>query len=521
MLFSVLPILSLLVHGFDIDEDESTMLQVMGQVKLGSDGQDDGGNVATRSPGDPLRLYSGSQIKVEGPRKRFPTEESKPLGVPLEMAFRFKDLEKQGFVVNDTHAVFPMPRMIQAQFVRKNPVLGSLEFGVANMKWAQFRTEVSPVGSAEKLHILYSKGSWREDSYKYALEDQENQTARADEMPKPSDVRMEKSMSATFLGLITDLSQQIVRAGTDPLDVASLATLSGKPAPERFSKMSKKLQKELSLNDAKITKKMKRVKRNKDAPKGAANNCFHLLDSSGDSSVLPPMTLTSDGSGFAVRLGTLVQNFRGQTTYAPSETFSFTRGGVVFSHDTVANEIWAYHQSSSMFQVVDTDGTHVNPDAAFYLGSLAPRRGALEPDRRTNVPAPWDYNHALWKSFLATPMDYKHLFDATCIEGGSDGKYAKAREAFSSFNVMEMLKARGGDPSVTLAERTRIFWGISEMLAVHSDCLSGWLRSSIDNSHGYGINTGLVMVHMLNEIPPSSLADIIMDPNWNSMELSM
>jgi len=69
MVFSLLPILSLLVSGVEVDEnDESTLLQVVVQVKFGSDGHDDGGSVATRSLGDeaPVELQVDGHSVAQG-----------------------------------------------------------------------------------------------------------------------------------------------------------------------------------------------------------------------------------------------------------------------------------------------------------------------------------------------------------------------------------------------------------------------------------------------------------------------
>ena len=190
----------------------------------------------------------------------------------------------------------------------------------------------------------------------------------------------------------------------------------------------------------------------------------------------------------------------------------------MLSHDTVANELRVYHQSSSLFRAEDIDGTHLDPNPTFYLGSLTPRRGPLEPDARRSIPSPSDEKHALWNSFRALPMDYAHLFDATCVEGGSDNKHLKAKEAYSSLNTMEMVRALG-DPSFPDAEKHRVLLGVSEMFATHSDCSAAWLRSSIRNSHGFGFNGAAVMIHMSTEFLPSQLADIILDPNWNNLDM--
>jgi len=519
MVFSLFPILSMLVCGSEVDEkDESIMLQ----YQLGLQGRDNGRSAAIDSLDDvaPFNLYFDSKTKYESHRKRFPTNEKRSLRAPMEMALRFKDLAKQGIAINGTHAVFPMGRMTQAQFVRKNRPLKTSEFGVANLRWLPNLPSVfkSIVTGAEKLHVLYTEGSWREDSYKYALKDQAEQTARANELPRPSEVRLEKTTKAMMLSIQSGLGMQFVRAATDPFDVASAVNLSGKPAPSSFSRRSKQLQKQLSYYDARITAKAKQVKLNKDTAKGTGNNCFHLQDSTGDSSALPPVALTPDGNGFAVRLDTLVQSFRGETTFAPLESFSFSRGGMVFSHDTVANELLVYHQSSAFMRAEDIGGTQLDHDSTFHLGSLTPRRGALEPDGRTSMPSPSDAKHALWVSYKAMPMDYKHLFNSKCIEGDSDGNHAKAQEAFSSFNTMEYLQALGGQ--VSDAEQKRIFMGVAETIAANSGCLAGLTAASIPNSHGFGINSAIVVLHMLMEIPPSHLAGVILDPNWNRMDLS-
>jgi len=511
----------MLVCGSEVDEkDESIMLQ----YQLGLQGRDNGRSAAIDSLDDvaPFNLYFDSKTKYESHRKRFPTNEKRSLRAPMEMALRFKDLAKQGIAINGTHAVFPMGRMTQAQFVRKNKPLRTSEFGVANLRWLPNLPSVfkSIVTGAEKLHVLYTEGSWREDSYKYALKDQAEQTARANELPRPSEVRLEKTTKAMMLSIQSGLGMQFVRAATDPFDVASAVNLSGKPAPRSFSWKSKQLQKQLSYYDARITAKAKQVKLNKDTAKGTGNNCFHLQDSTGDSSALPPVALTPDGNGFAVRLDTLVQSFRGETTLVPLEAFQFTRGGMVFSYDLVANELWAYHQSSSLFRAEDIDGTHLPLNPTFYLGSLLPRSGALEPDGRRGLPPPADEEVAVYKKYQAMPMDYKHMFSATCPEGGPDSKYAKAKEAISSFDQAGLVNVLLGRTPYTVAERDRILLGIADTIAVHLDCMSGWLKSSIPNSHGFGLNAAFVMVHMMIEMRPLHLADIILDPNWNQLDLN-
>jgi len=511
----------MLVCGSEVDEkDESIMLQ----YQLGLQGRDNGRSAAIDSLDDvaPFNLYFDSKTKYESHRKRFPTNEKRSLRAPMEMALRFKDLAKQGIAINGTHAVFPMGRMTQAQFVRKNRPLKTSEFGVANLRWLPNLPSVfkSIVTGAEKLHVLYTEGSWREDSYKYALKDQAEQTARANELPRPSEVRLEKTTKAMMLSIQSGLGMQFVRAATDPFDVASAVNLSGKPAPRSFSWKSKQLQKQLSYYDARITAKAKQVKLNKDTAKGTGNNCFHLQDSTGDSSALPPVALTPDGNGFAVRLDTLVQSFRGETTLVPLEAFQFTRGGMVFSYDLVANELWAYHQSSSLFRAEDIDGTHLPLNPTFYLGSLLPRSGALEPDGRRGLPPPADEEVAVYKKYQAMPMDYKHMFSATCPEGGPDSKYAKAKEAISSFDQAGLVNVLLGRTPYTVAERDRILLGIADTIAVHLDCMSGWLKSSIPNSHGFGLNAAFVMVHMMIEMRPLHLADIVLDPNWNQLDLN-
>lgn len=369
------------------------------------------------------------------------------------------------------------------------------------------------IGSAEKLHTLYHKGPWREDSVKYAFEDQERQTALAGEMPKPSDLQMDKTRNATFLSLVSRLGMQFVRAASDPLDIGAVAPLAGKRAPERFRKMQLLLQKELRRNNARITNKVK----GKDTPEATGNNCFHFQDTSYDGAH-PPLVSTSDGNGFAVRLDTLVQSFRGETTFAPLESSSFTRGGMVLSHDADAGELRVYHQSSSLFRAEDIDGTHLHADPKFYMGSLTSGRYALEPDARTSTQTPSQDEHELWSSYRAMPMDYKHMFTATCIEGASDGKYAKAKEAFASLNTLEFVRALG-DTSIPLADRKKTLRDISEMMAEHADCWSGWLRSPIVNSHGFGFDEAAVIVHMMTEFLPPQLADIILDSKWNIMDL--
>jgi len=377
----------------------------------------------------------------------------------------------------------------------------------------------SVVTGAEKLHILYHKGEWRDDSYQYAKgakDEQEKERAVANESPKPSDVALEKTKQAMFLSMQNGLGMQFVRAATDILDVARAYDLSGKPAPRRFSRMSKKLHKLLSKNDAEITRQaLKRV-----VPKGTGNNCFHIQDSSGGSSALPPVALTSDGNGFAVRLDTLVQSFRGETTMSPLESFSFSRGGMVFSHDTVTNELKVYHEASSLFRVDDIDGTHLDHGSTFYMGSLTKRLGPLGTDMRKGMPSPAEFKHELWKSYQAIPMDYEQLFNANCTEGDPNGNYASAMEAFSSFNTTEYMMAVVG--RVTEAERLRIFHGVAEVIAiaVKSGCMSGLIAGSIPNSHGFGMNAAMVVLHMLMEIPPSHLGGVILDPNWNRMDLS-
>jgi len=281
--------------------------------------------------------------------------------------------------------------------------------------------------------------------------------------------------------------------------------------------MRRALRKELKKNSARITTAVSQVKLNKDTPKGTGNNCFHLQDSSGDNSGLPPVALTSDGYGFAVRLGTLVQSFRGETTFAPVEAFGFTRGGMVFSYDSVANELGLYHQSSTMFRAEDIDRTHLQLNPTFYMGSLMPERGALTPDGRRGLPAPDEGEHALLKNYKAVPMDYKHMFTATC----SDSEYAKAKEAISSFDQAGLIDVLVGQKPFEVAERDRILLGIAEMIAVHENCMTGWLRSSIVNSHGFGLNAAFVMVHMMIEMRPEHLADIILDPNWNNVDMQL
>jgi len=509
MLLSLLPLLPLLGLGVEVAEkDESTLLQSKGEVKW----------LDFHAGGFPI--YMDFKTKNEARRKRFPAQASESLGAPYEMAFRFKDLEKQGFVVNATHAVFPMGHMVQAQFVRKNGPLQTLEFGVANMRWQPKIPNLPSmmeyvVVAAEKDHILYHKGPWPDDSYKYALEDQEKQMSSDDELLKPSDVRMAKSVEAFLVNLVGRLGIEFARAGTDPVDVSSVADLSGKPAPKRFSRMCKKLQKTLSRNNARITRKVK----SKVTPEGTGTGCFHLQDSKQHSSPLPPVTLTPDGeSGFAVRLDTLVQSFRGDITFAPVDASSITRGGMVLSHDEEKNELRVYHQSSSLFRAEDIDGTHLDSNPTFYLGSLTPRLGALWRDARTSMPAPSDDKHALLKSYLAKPMDYTHMFNATCVEGGSDGKYAKAMEALSSLNTMEFMRALG-DASIPEADRKRTLLAIATMMAEQEDCMAGWLRSSVVNSHGFDLNAASVMVHMMTEFRPAQLADITLDPKWNSLDL--
>jgi len=521
MVFSLLPILSLLVSGVEADgNDESTLLQVMDQKKLGSDwGALKHSSLDEEAPVD--IIYIDSKTEYVSPRKRLPTQETKKLGIPMDLAFRFKDLEKQGIVVNATHAVFPFEHIVQAQFLRKNRIVGTREFGVANMRWQPKLPGKSvmefAIGSAEKLHTLYhkGKGGWREDSVKYAFEDQEHQTALAGKMPKPSDLQVDKTRNATFLSLVSRLGMQFVRAASDPSDIASVAPLAGKRAPERFLTMKERLQTELGRNDAKITSKVK----GKDTPEATGNNCFHLQDSSYDGAH-PPVVSTSDGYGFAVRLDTLVQSFRGETTLVPLEAFQFTRGGMVFSYDLVANELWAYHQSSSLFRAEDIDGTHLPLNPTFYLGSLLPRSGALEPDGRRGLPPPADEEVAVYKKYQAMPMDYKHMFSATCPEGGPDSKYAKAKEAISSFDQAGLVNVLLGRTPYTVAERDRILLGIADTIAVHLDCMSGWLKSSIPNSHGFGLNAAFVMVHMMIEMRPLHLADIVLDPNWNQLDLN-
>jgi len=521
MVFSLLPILSLLVSGVEADgNDESTLLQVMDQKKLGSDwGALKHSSLDEEAPVD--IIYIDSKTEYVSPRKRLPTQETKKLGIPMDLAFRFKDLEKQGIVVNATHAVFPFEHIVQAQFLRKNRIVGTREFGVANMRWQPKLPGKSvmefAIGSAEKLHTLYHKGKdgWREDSVKYAFEDQEHQTALAGKMPKPSDLQVDKTRNATFLSLVSRLGMQFVRAASDPSDIASVAPLAGKRAPERFLKMKGRLQKELERNDAQITSKVK----GKDTPEATGNNCFHFQDSSYDGAH-PPLVTTSDGNGFAVRLDTLVQSFRGETTFAPLESFSFSRGGMVFSHDTVTNELKVYHEASSLFRVDDIDGTHLDHGSTFYMGSLTKRLGPLGTDMRKGMPSPAEFKHELWKSYQAIPMDYEQLFNANCTEGDPNGNYASAMEAFSSFNTTEYMMAVVG--RVTEAERLRIFHGVAEVIAiaVKSGCMSGLIAGSIPNSHGFGMNAAMVVLHMLMEIPPSHLGGVILDPNWNRMDLS-
>ena len=89
------------------------------------------------------------------------------------------------------------------------------------------------------------------------------------------------------------------------------------------------------------------------------------------------------------------------------------------------------------------------------------------------MPAPADYKHEYWKSYQAMPMDYEQFFNATCIEGDSNGNYASAMEAFSSFDTTEYMMAVAG--RVTDAERLGIFEGVAKVIAVavNSGCMSG------------------------------------------------
>ena len=63
MIFSLLPILSLLVRGVEVDEkDEATMLQLVGQVKSGL-----GGSAAMHDLDPPFLLYLTVKPKSRPP----------------------------------------------------------------------------------------------------------------------------------------------------------------------------------------------------------------------------------------------------------------------------------------------------------------------------------------------------------------------------------------------------------------------------------------------------------------------
>jgi len=73
--------------------------------------------------------------------------------------------------------------------------------------------------------------------------------------------------------------------------------------------------------------------------------------------------------------------------------------------------------------------------------------------------------------------------------------------------------------SMSNEEKMALIGTHAEMFAIHGDCFAGMLRAPVKGSHGYGINQAIVIVHAVMETPKEHAASILMDKNWDNVEL--
>jgi len=114
-------------------------------------------------------------------------------------------------------------------------------------------------------------------------------------------------------------------------------------------------------------------------------------------------------------------------------------------------------------------------------------------------------------------MDYDHMFNKSACPVDSE-KWKEAEVAFGAFDPMALMAA-WQSTEINDEKKRELFEDAAHMLAIHVDCYTGLLRAPVDRSHGYGLNQAIVITHAIMETPNDHSASILMDQNWDTVDL--